>query len=100
MTYGHTNEVMLEVKKRQMAEFKNKLRYAGVKDEQLDGLKMPRVPAVCDMIIEIARGGDPKVAEHALRLADYYERQISGKNKTIENLRRKSDRMFEERKYR
>jgi len=94
MTYGHTNEVMLEVKKRQLAEFKNKLRYAGVKDEQFNELKMPRVPAVCDMIIEIARGGDPKVTEQALRVADYYERQISGKNKTIENLRRKVDWSF------
>ena len=94
MTYGHTNEVMLEVKKRQMAEFNNKLRYAGVKDEQFDGLRLPRVPAVCDMIIEIARGADPKVAEYALQVADYYERQISGKNTTIENLRRKTDWSF------
>lgn len=94
MTYGHTNEVMLEVKKRQLAEFKNKLRANGFIEEQFDGLRLPRVPAVCDMIIEIARGGDPKVTEQVLRVADYYERQISGKNKTIENLRRKVDWSF------
>ena len=94
MTYGHTNEVMLEVKKRQLAEFKNKLRANGFIEEQFEGLRLPRVPAVCDMIIEIARGGDPKVTEQVLRVTDYYERQISGKNKTIENLRRRVDWSF------
>lgn len=69
-------------------DFVGELLEAGISEDVIRTIKVPKAPAVKSVVADIARGHDQKVTASVLAIVDYYERQLVGKDTTIRNLQR------------
>ena len=77
-----------DCKMNETGDFVGELLKAGVSEDEIRSIKIPKAPAVKSVVCNIARGHDPKVTAQVLAIVDYYERQLVGKDTTIRNLQR------------